>query len=157
MDDVLIRKSTMEDIALLARARVDFMKEIWPEAGMETIEASYPETEAYIARMTAEGRIPGYLLFAGTEVASSASFLLYELPPLPGNVPRVFGHVLNFFTYKQYRRRRYGRRLMEFMIADAKRRGLFKLVLNATPNGEALYRSLGYGEPKHPFLELGLQ
>ena len=157
MKKIIVRRAEEADIPLLARARVDFMKEIWPEAGLDTIAASYPETEEYVRRNTEEGRHLGYLLFEDTELAASASFLLYELPPMPGNVSRVFGYVLNFFTYEEFRRRGYGRRMMEFMVADAKKRGLFKLVLNATPDGEALYRSLGYGEPNHPFLELGLQ
>ena len=150
-----IREATLDDLDLLTRLRVDFMGEIWPEAGAAVDEAATPETADWIRRMMEEGRLLSWLLYEGGTLRAAASLLLYELPPKPG-VRRLNGQELNVYTKKEARRRGYGRRLMEHLVAEAGRRGVYQLELHATADGEPLYRQLGFAEPECPWLELRL-
>lgn len=147
-----IREATSDDLALLTRLRVEFMQEIWPETGEA---AAAPETADWIRRMMEEGRLLSWFLYEGEALLAAASLLLYELPPKPG-VRRISGHVLNVYTKKEARRKGYGRRLMEHLVAEGRRRGLYQLELHATADGEPLYRQLGFVEPECPWLELQL-
>jgi len=79
-------------------------------------------------------------------IACTGALLVYTLPPLHGQVGRKVGHVLNFFTRKAFRKRGYGKGLMECMIAYAKENGFSRLFLNATADGAPLYRKVGYRE-----------
>ncbi len=47
--------------------------------------------------------------------------------------------------------------MMDAVIAEGRRRKLFRLFLTATVMGEPLYRSLGFSEGKEPSLLLPLE
>lgn len=150
-----IREATIDDLDLLTRLRMEFMREVWPEAGAAVGEAAAPETADWIRRMMDEGRLLSWFLYEGEELLAAASLLLYELPPKPG-VRRRNGQVLNVHTKKEARRKGYGRRMMEHLVAEARRLGLYQLELHATADGAPLYRQLGFVAPESPWLELRL-
>jgi ribosomal protein S18 acetylase RimI-like enzyme len=83
--------------------------------------------------------------------------LLYTLPPLPGRPDRLVGHILNFYTYPEFRRQGHGAALIAHIKADAPLRGIARLFLNAAPMGERLYRRAGFVEQGEKALILTLE
>lgn len=138
-----IRAVFGEELEALADMRVRFVQDLRPEvkADVEGIRAAIRQ---YLTDHLAQKRYVGYLGREGEALVCSAGLLLYDLPPLRTDGLRRIGHVLNFYTRPEYRRRGAGRRLMDFMIEDARRRGLCRLVLNATKMGAPLYRGAGF-------------
>ena len=75
--------------------------------------------------------------------------------PGPGNPGGVQGHVFNMSTEPDRRRRGYARACLEALLAWFRDNTEARVIsLNATSDGVALYRSLGFTEPRHPYLQL---
>lgn len=54
------------------------------------------------------------------------------------------GHIMNVYTAEGYRRQGIARQLMLALHAEAERRGMTEITLDATDEGRALYAALGY-------------
>jgi GNAT superfamily N-acetyltransferase len=77
--------------------------------------------------------------------------------PGPGNLSGVRGHVFNMSTAPGHRRLGYARACLEALLAWFRDETEARVInLNATPDGIALYRSLGFDAPRHPGLQLRL-
>ena len=54
------------------------------------------------------------------------------------------------------RRKGYSSLILKELLNEAERRGISKVSLHTSKDGEALYRSFGFSDPIYPVLELGL-
>lgn len=140
-----------EEIDALAEMRVRFILDLHPDYAPRAEEIRRAIL-VYLREHLAQKRYIGYLGRSDGQLVCSAGLLLYDLPPLHPEQTRRVGHVLNFFTAPEFRRQGVGRRLVEFIVADAKARGLDRLALNATEQGEPLYRQTGFHEQEEAYL-----
>jgi GNAT superfamily N-acetyltransferase len=69
----------------------------------------------------------------------------------------VVGHVSSMATDPRWRRRGLARTALEALLDWFAEHGAASVTLNATPEGEPLYRSLGFSRPPNPALRLTLQ
>ncbi len=78
-------------------------------------------------------------------------------PRGPGNPGGVQGLVFNMSTDPRYRRRGYARACLDALLAWFRDETEAKVIdLNATSDGTALYREVGFTEPRYPALQLRL-
>jgi GNAT superfamily N-acetyltransferase len=90
-------------------------------------------------------------------VVSCAAGVCDQHAPGPGNPGGVQGLVFNMSTDPQYRRRGYARACLDALLAWFRDETEARVInLNATGDGIALYRSLGFAEPRYPALQLRL-
>ena len=90
-------------------------------------------------------------------VVSCAAGVCDHHAPGPGNPGGVQGLVFNMSTDPQYRRRGYARACLDALLAWFRDETEARVInLNATGDGIALYRSLGFTEPRYPALQLRL-
>ncbi len=154
--DLEIRKAGLESVELLADLRMEFVRDVHPEYDDDLVRNMRCATLHYLRDLLAAKSYIGFIGKASEVIACSASLLIYSLPPLKSASTRKIGHVLNFFTRLDFRRRGCGLALMEFIKASAREEGIERLVLNATESGYPLYRKAGFTEPrdKSMFLDL---
>ncbi|WP_225843099.1 GNAT family N-acetyltransferase [Streptomyces albus] len=81
-----------------------------------------------------------------TGLAACAVGRVEERLPAPGHPSGLFGFVFNVCTDEAYRGRGYARAATEALLAEFARRGVARVDLHATPEAEAMYRSLGFAE-----------
>jgi ribosomal protein S18 acetylase RimI-like enzyme len=91
-------------------------------------------------------------------VVSCAAGVCDQHVPGPGNPGGVRGNVFNMSTDPGHRHRGYARACLEALLdwfRDETAAGVIDL--NATDDGIALYRSLGFTESRYPYLRLQLR
>lgn len=103
-------------------------------------------------------RLPGYFarhldrdlfVFAvrdGERIAAVAFLLVSEKPMSPRFLNGRTGTVLNVYTRPAFRRRGYGRAVMEALLAQARAMDLCTVELKATEDGVPLYRAVGFAD-----------
>ncbi|MEV0807416.1 GNAT family N-acetyltransferase [Micromonospora sp. NPDC050200] len=74
----------------------------------------------------------------------------------PGNPSGLTGYVFNVVTDPGYRRRGYSRACLTGLLDWYRDRGVLKIDLRASAEGEGLYRSLGFRDTPGPTLRLSL-
>jgi GNAT superfamily N-acetyltransferase len=146
-----------EDIELLSDMRMAYIRHDRPGMEEDELETVKKDVRDFIRQAQSEGRYLGFIGEIDGQRVCSAGLLVYDLPPLDSAGPRRVGHVLNFFTFKEHRRKGYGKGMMDFMIRAAKERGFDRLTLNATPDGYPLYVKCGFGESAYKALRLPLR
>jgi GNAT superfamily N-acetyltransferase len=90
-------------------------------------------------------------------VVSCAAGLCDRHAPGPGNPGGVQGLVFNMSTDPRCRRRGYARACLDALLAWFRDETEARVInLNAAGDGTALYRSLGFTDPRYPALQLRL-
>ena len=90
-------------------------------------------------------------------VVSCAVGVCDDHAPSPGNLSGLHGNVFNMSTDPRFRRLGYARACLEALLAWFRDETQARVIkLNATDDGIALYRSLGFTEPGNPALQLKL-
>ncbi len=85
-----------------------------------------------------------YLAEADGNAVACAFLLISERPAGPAFMNGLTGLILNVHTDPAYRRRGIARTLLEMALADARRMGVSRIELKATPMGQGLYEKLGF-------------
>ena len=90
-------------------------------------------------------------------VVSCAAGVCDQHAPGPGNPGGVHGLVFNMSTDPRFRRLGHARVCLDALLAWFREETQARVIeLNATSDGIALYRSLGFTEPRYPALQLRL-
>lgn len=87
----------------------------------------------------------------GALAACGGAAVIQRLPG-PNTLTGRWGYLQWICTEPRYRRRGLARAIVEAIIAWLEARGVHNVELHATPEGEPLYRSLGFGDPPSPEL-----
>lgn len=84
------------------------------------------------------------LAMDGSIPIACATLCFKRCIPTLGHPTGRRGHIMNVYTAEGYRRQGIARRLMLALHAEAERRGLTEITLDATDEGRLLYTALGY-------------
>lgn len=153
----IFRPGRYEDIPLLVKARLDFLRALGYSV--------QPEDESQIAQ-----QIHGFLsehlerdLFAyiavEREIIAAAGFLqVMEVMWQPMASKGRYGRIINILTWPEFRRQGLARTIMQELIQKAHELDLAYLDLDASPEGQPLYESLGFELTRahHPPMRLVL-
>ena len=82
----------------------------------------------------------------GDKIAGCASLSYITVMPTFDHPTGKRAHLMNVYTRAQFRRRGVGRQMVQFLIEEAKSRGVTEISLDATQMGHPLYKSLGFND-----------
>jgi ribosomal protein S18 acetylase RimI-like enzyme len=143
MSELAARRATSADVPSLTALRWDMCY----EQGVAN-PADRPTYESALAGFLAEhlrhDDCQIWVVECADGIIANATIWLYPMLPRPGVLRDWHGYVTNVYTRPAYRRRGVARQLMEALAHAAKERGVTQLSLETTPEGESLYRTLGY-------------
>ena len=139
-----IRLATIDDAGIIAGHRhrmfVDMGK--YDPQKLEAMTSAY---QPWVASKMSTGEYLSWLATAADgSVAGGLGLWLMDWPPhVLGSGPRR-GNILNVYTERALRRRGLARALMEAALAWCRENQVDLVVLHASPDGRALYESLGF-------------
>lgn len=82
----------------------------------------------------------------GDKIAGCASLSYINVMPTFDHPTGKRAHLMNVYTRTQFRRRGVGKLMVEFLIEEAKSRGVTEISLDATQMGHPLYKNLGFND-----------
>ena len=154
--------------AMVRRATADDAPEVVRLSARMYFEMGLPHTETGAWRATAEARTATGLAdgsvaacvvddpdWVGRLVASAAVTLAHRLPT-PRNPTGTSAYVQYVCTEPGHRGRGLGRQIVHALIEWSRVSDVGVVELRTTPDGDALYRSLGFTDGPNPALRLTL-
>jgi len=162
-ENIIIREARPVDVAELARLRWDFRVEDQPGASRGDF---LTECEAWLREALASRRWIVAVAESRPAALCGCMFLqCVEKVPAPGATRRAWGYVTNSFVDSQLRNRGVGQKLLQFLIATARNRGLEFLIVWPGAAAVPFYRRAGFlsvsdvhaGVDDEPPLELRLR
>lgn len=151
---MIFREAGPADIGQLTELRIAYLAEDTgplTKADADILRRDLPD---YFTR-NLNRTIFGYAAESDGHLTACALLLVTEKPMSPAFMTGKVGTVLNVYTTPAYRRRGYGRLLMEMLLAAASSMRLSAVELKSTEDGYRLYQSLGFRDAAskyHPMI-----
>lgn len=82
----------------------------------------------------------------GDQIAGCATLSYITIMPTFDHPTGKRAHLMNVYTREAFRRRGVGKLMVQFLIDEAKSRGVTEISLDATQMGRPLYKNLGFGD-----------
>lgn len=147
-DAYSIRLATPEDAPILAEMRRRMFLDVG-KPDDEKIRKVVQAFVAWVADAIKSGRYLGWVACAPNgDIVANTGVLLIDWPPNRRDLNCVRGYIMNVWTHPDHRRRGLARRLMETVLAEARRREIKVTALHASDAGRALYEQLGYRQSR---------
>lgn len=91
------------------------------------------------------------------KVVSTAYLVITEKPAKPSFITGKTGTFLNVFTYKDFRRKGFASKVLQYIIEEARNLNLSFIELSATKAGLPLYKQLSFTEKNSKYTSMILQ
>ncbi len=154
MQRTKIRLITETDIPLFVEYRVEYLKELQGETHKSRENALKNELEIYFRNELSAKRFFAFLIEQNSQPVSFGAVVVKSIPGDFSSSAYLEGDILNMYTIPEARKKGYAGIVLEALIVESKKRGISKLSLHTTKDGEHLYRNSGFSEPAYPYLEM---
>ena len=142
--ELIWHPATPQDIKLLTKTRIDILRaehEIDENADMsEILVQTY---EYYKEALTADSGT-AYLVFDGEEVIGAGDIRFDRILPTRNNLTGKTAHIMNLYVHPDYRRQGVAYRTVALLMAEAAKRGISHITLQAPAESEPLFAGFGF-------------
>lgn len=147
-DRLTIRRARPEDADQIALHRRLMFAEIFAFDPLK-LNAMEADFRPWVRERLAQERYLGWLVVANnTKVVGGVGLWLLDWLPHPTDLTCQRGHVVDVYVQPDFRGQGWARRLMETLLDWCEDRGIITVTLSASPDGEHLYRSLGFEQTR---------
>ena len=139
-----LKLADVSDVELLTEMRLEMRRE------RETVPLTIPwedfrkATEDFFRETLADGSFISVLAMDGKNAAACSGMSLQRVPPSYGNPSGLRGYITNMYTRPAWRRQGLATKLLDALVAEAKRHGCACLYLNASAAGRPVYERYGF-------------
>lgn len=156
MSNLTLQKIGIEQIELLTKYRLEYLTEMQGELSREYKAELEKGLNEYFREVMEGERFFAYMALQGEKVVSFGAMVIKKIPGDANKPLYLEGDILNMYTLPEERRKGYSAVILQELIDEARRRGISKISLHTSKDGEKLYRKFGFSEPHYPVLELCL-
>lgn len=136
-----IKKATQNDIDDLMQLRLEMLKVV----NSLNEDANFDEKLVQCSReYFLNGDQTTVFAMEGNKIAGCASISYITIMPTFSHPTGKRAHLMNVYTRKEFRRKGVGKMMINFLIDEAKSRGVTEISLDATEMGRPLYKALGF-------------
>jgi ribosomal protein S18 acetylase RimI-like enzyme len=149
-----LRKATSADIETLIEHRIIFLKEVHCNPSPELEATVRKSLRQYLAGAFKNDTFVSWIAEYENKPVGFSGIVFREQPgnfELPAGRT---GYILNMFTIREFRGNGIGSSLFQKLLEESRLRGLDKVELHATKDGEPVYRKFKFTEPHDIALEI---
>mgnify|MGYP003587522614 CR=1 FL=1 len=154
--DIKIREVGPSEVSILTHYRIAYLTEMQGERPSEYISELEFTLNKYFKEALSEERLFAYIATVDETPVSFGAMVIKKIPGDFNKPLYLEGDILNMYTIPEARRRGISSVVLEHLIAGARERGISKISLHTSKDGEKLYRKYGFTEAVYPILELPL-
>ena len=143
MDNLIFRQADGNDFDNLVKLRLAYVNADYGEIDAETESKLRAQLEKYFPEHLGKD-IFGFLCFDGDKAVSMVLLYIMDKPAFVVTPSGRTGTLLSVVTYPEYRKRGIAGRLVQMALDKAEQLGAEFVELQATADGEPLYRKIGF-------------
>lgn len=153
---IKIREIGSEEVELVTTYRMDYLAEMQGKRNEEFQQKLKFELLQYFSEALAKDRLFAFMAEQDGVALSFGAMVLKKIPGDFNQISYLEGDILNMYTVPFARRKGISGMILQELLNEAHNRGISKVSLHTSKEGEKLYRKLGFTEPIYPVLELRL-
>ncbi|MBP1579653.1 MAG: GNAT family N-acetyltransferase [Oscillospiraceae bacterium] len=146
MSSITVRKALADDMPELLAIRREMLAIVngVPESGISDEIMRLSEEYFSVGDQTTA------LAYCGERLAGCATICWLTVMPTYSHPSGTRAHIMNVYTRTEFRRMGAARKMMAFLLDEARRRGATSITLDATESGRPLYETLDFhGSEEH--------
>lgn len=156
LSKIRVREITVGEVDLLTTYRLAYLTEMQGERNEEYKKKLKTDLNRYFSEALAEDRFFAFLAEQEGEILSFGAMVIKKIPGDFNQSSYLEGDILNMYTVPFARRKGISAIILQELVNEAHNRGISKISLHTSKDGEKLYRKFGFAEPIYPVLELCL-
>jgi len=156
LSKIQIREIDTSEVELLITYRIAYLLEMQGERSEEYQQKLKIELNLYFTEAIKEERLFAFVAELNGEMLSFGAMVIKKIPGDFNQSSYLEGDILNMYTVPFARRKGISAMILEHLLIEARKRGISKVSLHSSKDGEKLYRKFGFSEPVYPVLELCL-
>lgn len=138
-----IKKTSNKDIEALMEIRLELLRGV---NNLNPDEGFSKDLIEYSREYFLNGDQTTVFAMDGDQIAGCATLSYITVMPTFDHPTGKRAHLMNVYTRESYRRQGTGKMMVQFLIDEAKNRGVTEISLDATEMGHPLYKSLGFND-----------
>jgi GNAT superfamily N-acetyltransferase len=147
-----VRRATLDDADVLVHHRIAMFTDMGLDVDAAELDREF---HAWLATMMPAGTYQAWVVESDSgEVIAGGGVSVLPWPPGPRYMGTRIGVVYNVYTEPGHRRRGLARLIMEVIHSWCRDTGVASVALNASPDGQPLYESMGYQLSPSPMMFL---
>ena len=132
------RKATIEDLEILVITRIEVLRaanRLDASVDMSEVER---QSRDYYSKAMIDGTHTAYLVFDEDKFIGAGGVSYYRVMPTYHNKSGEKAYIMNMYTAPDYRRQGIAYKTLDFLVQDARSRGITAISLEATEMGRPL-------------------
>lgn len=143
---IAVKKSALDDLPLLLVWREKVLREVF-SLGVETdVQDLMAQNRRYYAQSIPDGKHIACFAYRGDEIIGCGGLCLYDEMPSPDNANGKCGYLMNIYVLPEHRKRGAGKKIVMFLIEQARAENVGKIYLESTEGAKQFYRKLGFSD-----------
>lgn len=142
------------DIDTMVQHRINYLTELQGEKDEEYKIRLKKELSGYFLKSIAAGSFIAIVAKVEGKAISYGGMIIKQIPGDFNKSSYLEGEILNMYTIPNARRQGVASLILRQLLQIAQEKGISKVALHTSKEGEELYRSFGFSTPEYPFLEL---
>ena len=138
------KKATIDNLEILTETRITVLRaanKLSDDVDMSIVkEESY---RYYQDALTNDTHV-AYLVFDDNELVGTGGISFFKVMPTFHNPTGQKAYIMNMYTKPEYRRNGIAYKTLDLLVAEAKRKGITAISLEATDMGRPLYKKYGF-------------
>ncbi|MDY0126498.1 MAG: GNAT family N-acetyltransferase [Anaerolineaceae bacterium] len=154
----ILREARKEDVPLLVKSRLDFLQALGYDLESQDKPHASQQIETFLSERL-ERDIFAWIALDNKTLMAVGFLHMIEVMWQPMAPNGRYGRIINILTWPPYRHQGLARAIMVELISKARELDLAYVELDASPEGQPLYESLGFvlTHAHHPPMRLQLK
>lgn len=145
-----VKMASLDELETLMEWRMRVLAEVFSDSKQPDWEEIRKNNEAYYKEALSDSTHTACFVIneESGEIIGCGGICYQREMPSPDNLTGTNGYLMNIYTLPEYRGHGVGRKIIEFLISDAKERGTEKIYLESSVGAKQLYRENGFSDMK---------
>lgn len=144
----------INEIDTMVQHRIHYLTELQGERDEKYKNQLKKELSGYFSKSIAEGSFMAIVAKIEEQVVGYGGMIIKQIPGDFNQASYLEGEILNMFTIPEARRQGVAALILKKLLQIAREKGISKVALHTSKDGEQLYCRFGFSNPEYPYLEL---
>ena len=142
--NIEIRRASIEDMDLLMQWRMEVLREVFSLSPNDSMEELVQENRAYYQTALPTEEHIACFAYDDYEIVGCGGICIYREMPSPDNPKGGCAYLMNIYTKPEFRNQGIGREIVNWLVQQAKQKGVTKIYLETSEIGKFLYKDMGF-------------
>ena len=138
------RKATLDDLEILTETRIEVLRAANQLNGDVDMSEVKKQSFEYYQNSLENDTHLAYLIYDDDKFVGAGGISYFQVMPTYHNPTGKKAYIMNMYTNPNYRRQGIAYKTLDLLVADARKKGIVAISLEATEMGRPLYEKYGF-------------